>query len=304
MFSVLFSYSLAISDEDTYGRIKAGYNTLSLIKEKRYYKVDSGYTLVFLPEDLNRYTGVAHADGVETDLFENNSFAVHFKGRGYLEISSEKYTSLTTIAYSTFKYPSCDTTIVQIGEGSYTVGCSEGSNMSVTKGKSVCVYYAFPKDTSVAILSPKPTLSQTTYFPYGDTSKLTNISSAFMLRVTGSNKCNGEVSGANVSYSTPAPIVNMILSPDGPYFLVHVGRFAGWIAVVVVVSIVSVVVLAGLVVASVVIGICCYHCIKEKMMHAPDQAQLELGIIEIPPADYQIYESKNPLSTHSTSVDF
>ncbi|EAY20802.1 hypothetical protein TVAG_391860 [Trichomonas vaginalis G3] len=305
MFPILFGLSTSISDEDVYSRIKPGYNNVSLISTKRYFKVESGHLILFLAESTNDYTGIAHSDNEKTELFKNETFGINFKSRGYLEMLSPKFNSIYAVDFSRFKYPSCSENIALIGSGSLNVGCSQGADYVLEKGDSVCVYYAFPKTISTATLTKSSTLSTTVYTAIGDVTKSDNVTQPFMMRIVyNSNTCDGSTVGATVTYNETSTVLSMKLLPEGGYQLGSVGKFAGWVAVLVVISVLSIVILGGIIVASVVLGICCYHCIKERMFHAQDAAQLELGIIEIPPADDSPYESKNPLQTHEKNSQY
>ena len=53
------------------------------------------------------------------------------------------------IAYQSFKYPSCDSIVTLIGSGELYASCKESNTTyKLNTTKSVCMYYAFKKDTA------------------------------------------------------------------------------------------------------------------------------------------------------------
>lgn len=206
------------------------------------------------------------------------------------------------IAYQSFKYPSCDSIVTLIGSGELYASCKESNTTyKLNTTKSVCMYYAFKKDTATAHSIVQGTLKGKYYDHEGQKVGNTDaITTPFVVVVDNPNTfCNSDLAGANVTGAEG--ILSLTLTQDGATNFTYIGKAKG-INMTMIIIIVGTIISIALIVILVVVGICIYHCVSNKPVTFPDQPQLELGMIEVPPKEYNPYEGKNPLAAAQDKV--
>lgn len=302
MFALFVYNALSFIDEDFYGHLQAGQNTLDINTTDRRFRVESGLYVALLVKDISGIDARVSDDTVVHQLF-NNSYAVMFNKDGYFIIKSDKPTSIEAIAFQAFKYPKCDSIVTLIGDGTFYSSCkASDADFNLGTGKSECMYFAFEKSKGIAETQVNGRLKGKYYDVKGITIKNTaSISEPFVIHVDNPNTyCNTDIAGANVTGNNE--IISVKITPNGNYTYINIGKpnATNWTLIII---IVAVIIGAGLIVTLVVVGICIYHCVAgRKKPTIPNQEQLELGMIEVPPKEYNPYDNKNPLAAAQDKV--